>query len=184
MPKIDGYDLDSDQMTKIRDHAGKILNYLIHTRLEIMEVQQVMGLSPRMEQEQEMLGLIINMYSHVIDALRCVDKLSDGIDELFEENDIRYGAHFHAHCDDCDVDTTDDANNEYYMIQDELWAAARTESKSRKPTLPVTATLCIGCLEERLGRQLTSKDFRYTMGKRSDRLQDRTKDLPPEEIME
>jgi hypothetical protein len=184
MAKIDGYDLDSDQMTKILEQAGEISNYLFHTKLAIMKVQEIMGLRPRMEEEQEMLGLVINTYSHVIDALRCANKLGGGIQELFDENDIRHGVHFHIHCDDCGTDTTDYAHREYYMVQDALWALARTQPQNQKLQLPVTATLCIGCLEERLGRQLTSKDFQYIIGVRSARLQDRTKDLPPEEIMD
>jgi hypothetical protein len=42
-----------------------------------------------------------------------------------------------------------------------------------KPELLVTATLCIGCFEAGLGRQLVAADFQYTIGKPSARLQDR-----------
>jgi hypothetical protein len=182
--EINGYDLDSDQMTQIREQAGKISNYLFHTKLAITKVQEIIGLRPSMGEEQEMLGLVINMYSHIIDALRCVNKLNEGIDELFEENDIRYGVHFHIHCDDCGTNTTDDTNHEYYMVEDDLWALARTKPANQKNQLRVTATLCIGCLEERLGRQLSSEDFQYTMGERSARLQDRTRELPPDKIMD
>src|ERR1700722_13338902 len=103
--EINGYDLDSDQMTQIREQAGKISNYLFHTKLAITKAQEVIGFRPSMGEEQEMLGLVINMYSHIIDALRCVDTLNERIDELFEENDIRYGVHFHIYCDDCGTNT-------------------------------------------------------------------------------
>lgn len=50
-------------------------------------------------------------------------------------------------CIDCGIDTK--AVNEYYMVQDELWEAHG----------PVRGMLCIGCLEARIGRQLTPADF-------------------------
>ena len=40
--------------------------------------------------------------------------------------------------------------NEYYMVTDEVWNAAWPTGRGM---------LCIGCLEDRLGRQLTSDDF-------------------------
>jgi hypothetical protein len=182
MAKTDGYDFDSDQMTKIGEQAGKIGNYLFHAKLAITEIRSIIGLRPTWEEEQQMLNLVINMYSHIIDARKCAEKLGEGIHELFEENDLRYGVSFNIYCKDCGTNTMDDANQEYYMVQDALWALARTNPVNKKPKLPVTATLCIGCLEERLGRQITSADFQYTIGKRSARLQDRTKELPPENI--
>ena len=50
-------------------------------------------------------------------------------------------------CADCHADTF----GEYYMVHDELWAAAGMERLGGR--------LCIGCLETRLGRQLTAADF-------------------------
>jgi len=41
--------------------------------------------------------------------------------------------------------------NEWYMVQDSVWKAAGME--------PDGGCLCIGCLEERLGRMLTPDDF-------------------------
>lgn len=55
-------------------------------------------------------------------------------------------------CADCGVDTDD--IHEFYMVNDELWLQAvpiQKENESR--------VLCVGCLERRIGRQLTSKDF-------------------------
>lgn len=49
---------------------------------------------------------------------------------------------------DCESNTLHD--NEYYMVTDEIWKTACPEEKGM---------LCIGCLENRLGRQLTASDF-------------------------
>lgn len=46
-------------------------------------------------------------------------------------------------CDDCGTDCAE--INENYMVRDELWP-------------PNVATLCVGCLEHRLGRQLVPDD--------------------------
>jgi hypothetical protein len=40
---------------------------------------------------------------------------------------------------------------EFYMVHDHVWEQAQSEPKAR--------FLCIGCLEERLGRMLTPDDF-------------------------
>lgn len=50
-------------------------------------------------------------------------------------------------CVDCGVDTG--RISEYYMLLDEVWAAAGN----------IRGMLCIGCLEARLGRQLSARDF-------------------------
>lgn len=52
-------------------------------------------------------------------------------------------------CVDCSVDTCE--IDEYYMVHDHLWAGVGMESDG--------GMLCIGCLEKRLGRTLTSVDF-------------------------
>ena len=57
-------------------------------------------------------------------------------------------------CTDCGIDTcsiTADDRGEYYMVHAAIW---RTATKLRPASL-----LCIGCLETRLGRTLTSADF-------------------------
>jgi len=46
-------------------------------------------------------------------------------------------------CLDCSVDTS--KINEYYMLVDEVWYRVHTEERGM---------LCIGCLEDRLGRKL------------------------------
>jgi|SRR5262245_42339514 len=44
-----------------------------------------------------------------------------------------------------------DEHCEVYMVRDSVWKAAGME--------PMGGCLCIGCLEKRLGRTLTPKDF-------------------------
>lgn len=51
-------------------------------------------------------------------------------------------------CLDCKVDTG--KINEYYFVQTSLWLRAVGSNKGM---------LCIGCLEERLGRLLVKADF-------------------------
>jgi hypothetical protein len=48
-------------------------------------------------------------------------------------------------CIDCDLGT----RREYYMVRDEVWAAAGAPE----------GCLCIACLEQRIGRQLDHADF-------------------------
>jgi hypothetical protein len=51
-------------------------------------------------------------------------------------------------CLDCGVDTV--AVGEYYTLFDDVWLAANPD---------YYGMLCIGCLEKRLGRELTPDDF-------------------------
>lgn len=80
-------------------------------------------------------------------------------------------------CCDCGRETnhndTDEA--EWYMVWDHVWSEALKHGHA--------VYLCIGCLETRLGRQLTATDFSDTAGTNfmperflpSPRLQDRLK---------
>jgi hypothetical protein len=61
-------------------------------------------------------------------------------------------------CNDCGVNTIPATNErggtpkgccEYYMVHDELWAKAGMKN----------GFLCVGCLEQRLGRELIAGDF-------------------------
>jgi hypothetical protein len=54
------------------------------------------------------------------------------------------GVHFQ--CIDCGADTS----NEYYSVHDRVWLKANPARNGM---------LCIGCLEARLGRNLTRRDF-------------------------
>ena len=72
-------------------------------------------------------------------------------------------------CLDCKQDTG--KMNEFYFINTSLWLSVVKD---------VTGMLCIGCLENRLGRQLVSSDFTQCFlnsntGKKSLRLLDRLK---------
>jgi hypothetical protein len=53
------------------------------------------------------------------------------------------------HCVDCGLDTF--KADHYYMVGNELWAAAGME--------PFGGMLCLHCLEERIGRKLVYEDF-------------------------
>jgi hypothetical protein len=52
-------------------------------------------------------------------------------------------------CGKCGFDTLN--NHEYYMLKDEIWLIANDGSSK--------GMLCIGCVEETLGRTLTKNDF-------------------------
>ena len=49
------------------------------------------------------------------------------------------------------VPQTINEHSELYTVKDAIWRAARMQ--------PMGGCLCIGCLEKRLGRMLTPKDF-------------------------
>lgn len=51
-------------------------------------------------------------------------------------------------CTDCQQDTLGEA----YMVTDSLWAASGLAPNGGK--------LCVGCLEQRIGRQLAPPDFK------------------------
>ena len=52
-------------------------------------------------------------------------------------------------CVDCKVNTIE--SREYYMVTNALWKRAKIG--------PRGGMLCIGCLEQRIGRKLASRDF-------------------------
>jgi hypothetical protein len=52
-------------------------------------------------------------------------------------------------CLDCDADTY--VNQQYYMLKDELW---------KKINPSIDGMLCLPCVEKRLRRSLTRKDFK------------------------
>ena len=66
-------------------------------------------------------------------------------------------------CIDCGIDT--DKIGEYYMLRDEVWNAAVPEERGM---------LCIGCVEARLHRRLTSADFTFAPNHSSPRLLSRS----------
>lgn len=67
-------------------------------------------------------------------------------------------------CDDCGTPTFRlDRPDEYYMVTQDVWAEAGMDPDHIPDddawTGPDHHYLCIGCLEARLGRQLTAEDF-------------------------
>jgi hypothetical protein len=62
-----------------------------------------------------------------------------------------------SHCCDCGIGC--DTLGEYYMVRDDLWE--RVWNGKRKPHHEISGqeVLCIGCLENRVGRQLCRDDF-------------------------
>lgn len=71
------------------------------------------------------------------------------------------------HCLDCKVHTGE--INEYYTVHDEIWLLANPLDHGM---------LCVGCLEERIGRVLTPADFpdypvNHDFGNKSGRLSSR-----------
>jgi hypothetical protein len=67
-----------------------------------------------------------------------------------------------AWCGGCGVDTSWDGLGEWYTVKNAIWERVWPETSNgkliSKPNGP-RHFLCIGCLEERLGRTLTSDDF-------------------------
>jgi hypothetical protein len=78
-------------------------------------------------------------------------------------------------CIDCGMDTAPDDDrrrrgartSEYYMVHDHVWRAAGMPKSD--PMNLGRDFLCIGCLERRLGRQLTHADFTNAIINRPDR---------------
>lgn len=60
-------------------------------------------------------------------------------------------------CLDCKSDTDSDGLQEYYSVKDEIWFSVVPPSTKWSPHN--NGMLCIGCLEKRLGRELTRSDF-------------------------
>jgi hypothetical protein len=59
-------------------------------------------------------------------------------------------------CADCGVGT----NTEWYMVKESVWQLAWIERrKSYHGKIPGQEILCIGCLENRIGRTLVRQDF-------------------------
>jgi hypothetical protein len=52
-------------------------------------------------------------------------------------------------CVDCGINTLD--SKEYYMVSNSVWLETKLKTDE--------GMLCISCLESRIGRNLTSKDF-------------------------
>ena len=117
--------------------------------------------------------------ANVVDGLFAIARALNRVADAIRRDDDDDGD-FDTICVDCGVETlpTDDRAAEFYMVHDDVWAAAG---------VPVPGgCLCVGCLETRLGRQLTRADFtdapindvatsdsRYAWSYRTDRLRQR-----------
>jgi hypothetical protein len=66
---------------------------------------------------------------------------------------------FCVFCADCHTNVG--YKGEWYMLKARVWEKAwpRTAQKSVYDKLPLKHNLCIGCVEQRLGRRLTRRDF-------------------------
>jgi len=67
-------------------------------------------------------------------------------------------------------------DHEWFMVNDRVWRAGQGERPVR--------FLCVGCLEHRLGRRLTARDFKRGVrinfiGRKSARLRQRMRGLRP-----
>ena len=63
-----------------------------------------------------------------------------------------------SQCADCGIGTM--TLGEYYVVHDRVWQQAWDgRRKSWHGEVPGTEILCIGCLEQRLGRTLLRHDF-------------------------
>ena len=81
---------------------------------------------------------LVESFSRVLTVDQMVAMIKDECSCDPSEND----------CMDCGLDTL--AMNEYYMVKKKIWKIVNPG---------VDGMLCIGCLEDRLGRQLTAADF-------------------------
>lgn len=104
------------------------------------------------QEEVEVLTEVVNALRDAM-AAESQEGFNTALDEAFAlVVDLDEGMFDPQSCTDCAVDTLDIKDGpEYYMVRADIWAAV-TETKPAE-------FLCVGCLEERLGRQLTSEDF-------------------------
>jgi hypothetical protein len=83
-----------------------------------------------------------------IDTLAAIERLSAVLEEhvVQDREDDDGPPDGWADCRDCGVDTN--AIGEFYIVRDDVW-----------PIAPEGGMLCVGCLEERIGRPLEPGDF-------------------------
>jgi hypothetical protein len=60
-------------------------------------------------------------------------------------------------CCDCGLGTN--VAREWYMVHDDVWKLAWAGRRKPWHALPGQSVLCIGCLEQRIGRTLCAADF-------------------------
>jgi len=123
---------------------------------------QANGVTPeiavRINQAADDLATLIARLEDEIDGLE--EEVFDLKSQLEDEDDDLGGAfaRLTAPCADCGVNTLDmDGGREWYIVHDAVWAVAWGGSVPTDPARGVY--LCVGCLEKRLGRELTADDF-------------------------
>jgi hypothetical protein len=88
-------------------------------------------------------------------------------------------------CADCNIGTI--TLGEWYMVRDDVWQHAWAGRLKRWREAPGQQVLCVGCLEQRIGRKLDRNDFTEVNNPRQPgisarltaRLQARGNELPP-----
>jgi hypothetical protein len=103
-------------------------------------------------------------HSGAVSGVRMVDSNSLSADEraefereyqaLLDAGRTRDGRGTWHLCDDCGLNTQE--IGEQYMLHNSVWTAATGVSHK---WMAMIGFLCIGCIERRLGRQLTNADF-------------------------
>lgn len=95
------------------------------------------------------IRMVLEAHGMDIEDLRAIVEAHDYYtsDEFKEA----YGDGSNAKCLDCDIHTV--KAGEYYNVHDRIWEAGGGED----------GFLCIGCLENRIGRTLVPEDFGYCL---------------------
>lgn len=95
------------------------------------------------------IRMVLEIHGGTVEDLRDMVEAHDYYhsDEFKEA----YGDGSSAHCIDCGVHTVQ--IGEYYNVHDRIWEESGGED----------GLLCIGCLENRLGRMLVPDDFGYCL---------------------
>jgi hypothetical protein len=124
--------------------------------------------SPPLHETSRKLGRLRNFgsvqRSRAVSGVRMVDSNSLSADEraefereyqaLLDAGRTRDGRGTWHLCDDCGLNTQE--IGEQYMLHNSVWTAATGVSHK---WMAMIGFLCIGCIERRLGRQLTKADF-------------------------
>jgi hypothetical protein len=102
------------------------------------------------EAREQTLGIALDKFGDIIPATVVRDKVA--ADYIVDWHCIDCGVNTHPGCSDQEDQVTFDDRTEVYAVKDAIWKKAGMTSWWG-------GCLCIGCIEKRLGRQLTPKDF-------------------------
>ena len=95
------------------------------------------------------IGMVLQFHGKDMADLEALVVRHKMLDELNAEECDYEG----PYCVDCGVDTV--KINEYYNVKDRVWELTGLG--------PDDGMLCIGCLEDRIGRKLQPEDFGYCL---------------------